>query len=63
MPTQVLIVVGSRMEAVRWKPAIDKYIESRVCTIRTLVAFSGEVTDKESGPESRNLVTAVWCPP
>lgn len=48
---KAMVVVGSRVEAVRWKLAIDKYIKSRGYTIRTLVAFSGEVTDKESGPE------------
>ncbi len=48
---KAMVVVGSRLEAVRWKLAIDKYIKSRGYTIRTLVAFSGEVTDKESGPD------------
>ena len=48
---KAMVVVGSRLEAVRWKLAIDKYIKSRDYTIRTLVAFSGEVTDKESGPD------------
>ena len=48
---KAMVVVGSRQEAVRWKLAIDKYIRSRDYTIRSLVAFSGEVTDKESGPD------------
>lgn len=48
---KAMVVVGSRLEAVRWKLAIDKYIKSRGYTIRTLVAFSGEVPDKESGPD------------
>jgi type I restriction enzyme, R subunit len=48
---KAMVVVGSRQEAVRWKLAIDKYIKSRDYTIRSLVAFSGEVTDKESGPD------------
>ena len=39
------------MEAVRWKLAIDKYIKERGYTIGTLVAFSGEVNDTESGPD------------
>ena len=46
-----MVVVGSRQEAVRWKLAIDKYIKDRGYGIGTLVAFSGEVKDKESGPD------------
>ncbi len=48
---KAMVVVGSRVEAVRWKLAIEKYITSRGYKIRTLVAFSGEVNDKESGPD------------
>lgn len=49
---KAMVVVGSRVEAVRWQLAIDKYIKSRAYPIRTLVAFSGEVNDKDSGPDS-----------
>ncbi len=49
---KAMVVVGSRVEAVRWQLAIDKYIKSRAYPIRSLVAFSGEVTDKDSGPDS-----------
>jgi type I restriction enzyme, R subunit len=49
---KAMVVVGSRLEAVRWQLAIDKYIKDRGYKIRTLVAFSGEVRDKESGPDS-----------
>ena len=48
---KAMVVVGSRQEAVRWQLAIDKYIKDRGYVIRTLVAFSGEVNDTESGPE------------
>ncbi len=48
---KAMVVVGSRQEAVRWKLAIDKYIKDRGYAIGTLVAFSGEVKDKESGPD------------
>jgi type I restriction enzyme R subunit len=48
---KAMVVVGSRVEAVRWQLAIDKYIKERGYTIGTLVAFSGEVNDKESGPD------------
>ncbi len=48
---KAMIVVTSRQEAVRWKLAIDKYIAEKGYGIGTLVAFSGEVNDPESGPE------------
>ena len=48
---KAMVVVGSRKEAVRWQLAMQKLIEKRDYPIGTLVAFSGEVTDKESGPE------------
>ena len=48
---KAMVVVSSRVEAVRWKLAIEKYIQSRGYKIGTLVAFSGEVVDPESGPE------------
>lgn len=48
---KAMVVVGSRLEAVRWQLAIQKYIRERGYGLGTLVAFSGEVNDKESGPE------------
>ncbi|MEZ6093115.1 MAG: DEAD/DEAH box helicase family protein [Pirellulaceae bacterium] len=48
---KAMVVVSSRIEAVRWQLAINKYIVEQGYPIRTLVAFSGEVKDKESGPE------------
>src|SRR5664280_2174561 len=48
---KAMVVVGSRVEAVRWQLAIDRYIKDRGYPMRTLVAFSGEVNDPESGPE------------
>ncbi len=48
---KAMVVVASRVEAVRWKLAIEKYIKSQGYKIGTLVAFSGEVNDKESGPD------------
>jgi type I restriction enzyme, R subunit len=48
---KAMVVVSSRLEAVRWQLAIDKYIKSQGYDIGTLVAFSGEVSDKESSPE------------
>jgi type I restriction enzyme R subunit len=48
---KAMVVVASRVEAVRWQLAIDRYIKERGYAIRSLVAFSGEVTDLESGPD------------
>ena len=48
---KAMVVVASRVEAVRWQLAIQKYIADRGYKIRALVAFSGEVSDKESGPD------------
>jgi type I restriction enzyme R subunit len=48
---KAMVVVGSRVEAVRWQLAIDKYIKERGYKIGTLVAFSGEVNDKASGSD------------
>lgn len=49
---KAMVVVGSRLEAVRWKLAIDKHILDRGYKIGTLVAFSGEINDKESGADA-----------
>jgi type I restriction enzyme, R subunit len=48
---KAMVVLGSRVEAVRWKLAIDKYIRDSGYRIGTLVAFSGEVNDKQSGDD------------
>jgi type I restriction enzyme, R subunit len=49
---KAMVVVGSRVEAVRWQLAIEKYILDNEYKIGSLVAFSGEVNDPESLPES-----------
>ncbi|MCU0716544.1 MAG: type I restriction endonuclease [Pirellula sp.] len=48
---KAMVVTGSRVEAVRWQLAINQYIQEKGYPLRTLVAFSGEVNDKESGPD------------
>jgi len=48
---KAMVVVGSRVEAVRWQFAIDKYIKANNYKIATLVAFSGDVSDPESGSD------------
>jgi type I restriction enzyme R subunit len=48
---KAMVVTGSRKEAVRYKLAMDRYIRDRgYRDLATLVAFSGEVTDPDSGP-------------
>jgi type I restriction enzyme R subunit len=49
---KAMVVVSSRLEAVRWRLAIDKYIKDQGYKIGTLVAFSGEVNDSQSGPDA-----------
>ncbi|HEX7853742.1 MAG TPA: hypothetical protein VF503_08620 [Sphingobium sp.] len=48
---KAMVVLGSRVEAVRWKMAIDGYIKSQGYGLGTLVAFSGEVNDPDSSQE------------
>ena len=50
---KAMVVTSSRKEAVRYKLAMDKYIrEQGYSELQTLVAFSGEVRDPESGPDA-----------
>lgn len=47
---KAMVVTGSRLHAVHYKLAIDKYIaEKGYSDIKTLVAFSGEVVDPDTG--------------
>jgi type I restriction enzyme R subunit len=48
---KAMVVTSSRVEAVRWKIAIEKYIAEHGYNIGTVVAFSGDVSDHESGPD------------
>ena len=45
---KAMVVTGSRQEAVRYKIAMDTYIKARNYLFGTIIAFSGEVHDKES---------------
>jgi type I restriction enzyme R subunit len=50
---KAMVVTGSRLHAVRYKQAFDKYIEDNGITgIRSLVAFSGSVTDPDFPDQS-----------
>ncbi len=42
---KAMVVTSSRLEAVRYKQSFDKYIKEKGYAIKTLVAFSGTVTD------------------
>lgn len=48
---KAMVVVGSRKEAVRWQLALQKYIAEKGYAMASLVAFSGDVSDPESGPD------------
>ncbi len=59
---KAMVVVGSRVEAVRWKLAIDKYIKDNGYKLDSLVAFSGEVNDPESHDEPVTEVSTKLNP-
>ncbi len=59
---KAMVVVGSRVEAVRWQPAIEEYIRTKGYALGTLVAFSGEVNDPESGPDPFSETSATLNP-
>ncbi|MFO1177647.1 MAG: DEAD/DEAH box helicase family protein [Ottowia sp.] len=46
---KAMVVTASRLEAVRFKRAIDRYIQEHRYSIGTLVAFSGDVMDEQTG--------------
>ena len=48
---KAMVVVTSRLEAVRWQLAIEAYIKSKGYAVGTLVAFSGEVNDLQSSSD------------
>ncbi|MEO5376399.1 MAG: type I restriction endonuclease [Magnetococcus sp. DMHC-6] len=56
---KAMVVVGSRLEAVRWKLAIDQYIQNSGYRMGTIVAFSGEVRDQESGADSFTETSSI----
>lgn len=48
---KAMVVTGSRLEAVRYKQSFDEYIKSQGYSIKSLVAFSGEVTPDPNVPQ------------
>lgn len=59
---KAMVVLGSRLEAVRWQLAIEAYIKSQGYRMRTLVAFSGEVNDLDNKGESFTETSAKLNP-
>ena len=59
---KAMVVLGSRIEAVRWQLAIDRYIKSQGYRMATMVAFSGEVNDPESDGEAFTETSARLNP-
>ncbi len=59
---KAMVVVASRVEAVRWKLAIEKYIKEHGYKMHTLVAFSGEVNDAASGPDGFKETSSTLNP-
>lgn len=54
---KAMVVTGSRKEAVRYKLEIDKYIDKKkYSTLRSMVAFSGEVQFSASDPHAAGLI-------
>ncbi len=55
---KAMVVTGSRLEAVRYKRAFDKYVSTKKYQgLAALVAFSGEITDEEAGEGSVTEIT------
>lgn len=42
---KAMVITGSRLEAVRYKQSFDRYVKEKGYAIKSLVAFSGVVTD------------------
>lgn len=59
---KAMVVLSSRLEAVRWQLAIQKYIKEKGYDLGALVAFSGEVNDKESGEEPFTEASPILNP-
>lgn len=59
---KAMVVVGSRIEAVRWQLALQKYIREQRYPIAALVAFSGEVSDPASGEDPFTENSSVLNP-
>jgi type I restriction enzyme R subunit len=60
---KAMVVTSSRKAAVRYKVAFDKYVKEQGYTdVAALVAFSGEVTDPDSGIEKATETSPLMNP-
>ncbi|KPF81417.1 type I restriction endonuclease subunit R [Novosphingobium sp. AAP93] len=59
---KAMVVLGSRVEAVRWQMAIDSYIKSQGYKMSTLVAFSGDIADPDGTGEPLTETSAKLNP-
>nr|WP_255630990.1 hypothetical protein [Novosphingobium sp. FKTRR1] len=59
---KAMVVLASRLEAVRWQLAIDRYIKSQGYRMCTLVAFSGDIADPEGEGEPLTETSARLNP-
>ena len=59
---KAMVVLSSRIEAVRWQLAVQNYIKEKGYDLSTLVAFSGEVNDKTSGEDPFTETSATMNP-
>jgi len=60
---KAMVVTSSRKAAVRYKLAFDKYVAEQGYTdVAALVAFSGEVTDPDSGVEKATETSTLMNP-
>ncbi|AGB21656.1 helicase, type I site-specific restriction-modification system restriction subunit [Mycobacterium sp. JS623] len=60
---KAMVVTSSRKAAVRYKVAFDKYVKDHgITNVKVLVAFSGEITDEESGMEKVTETSSLMNP-
>jgi type I restriction enzyme R subunit len=60
---KAMVVTSSRKAAVRYKIAFDTYVKANnINDVKALVAFSGEVTDEESGVDKLSETSAQLNP-
>jgi len=60
---KAMVVTSSRKAAVRYKLAFDDYVrDNKITDVKALVAFSGEVTDEDSGVEKVTETSPLMNP-
>lgn len=59
---KAMVVTSSRSEAVRWHLAMSEYIKTQGYNIKSLVAFSGEVTDFDTSDVAMSETSPLLNP-